>query len=115
MAHDVCTLGAGLVGLSVARAISDSHRGVSVVVVDKESKVAAHQSSHNSGVAHSGLYYRPGSLKARLCVEGRRRLQEYCESNDIAFEQSGKLVIATRDSEVEPLNELGGPSSAILV
>lgn len=106
MAHDVCIIGAGLVGLSVARAISDSHRGVSVVVVDKESKVAAHQSSHNSGVAHSGLYYRPGSLKARLCVEGRRRLQEYCESNDIAFEQSGKLVIATRDSEVEPLNEL---------
>jgi 2-hydroxyglutarate dehydrogenase/L-2-hydroxyglutarate oxidase len=79
---------------------------VSVVVVDKESRVAAHQSSHNSGVAHSGLYYRPGSLKARLCVEGRRRLQEYCESNEIAFQQSGKLVIATRESEIEPLNEL---------
>jgi L-2-hydroxyglutarate oxidase LhgO len=90
----------------VARAVSDSYPGVSVVVVDKESKVAAHQSSHNSGVAHSGLYYRPGSLKARLCVEGRRRLQEYCESNEIAFQQSGKLVIATRESEIEPLNEL---------
>jgi L-2-hydroxyglutarate oxidase LhgO len=106
LVHDVCIIGAGLVGLSVARAMSESHPGVSVVVVDKEPKVAAHQSSHNSGVAHSGLYYRPGSLKARLCVEGRRRLQEYCESNEIAFEQSGKLVIATRESEIEPLNEL---------
>jgi L-2-hydroxyglutarate oxidase LhgO len=106
LAYDICIIGAGLVGLGVARAITASHPGVSVVVVDKESKVARHQSSHNSGVAHSGLYYRPGSLKARLCVEGRRRLQEYCESDDIAFSQSGKLVIATRESEIEPLNEL---------
>jgi L-2-hydroxyglutarate oxidase LhgO len=106
LTYDVCIIGAGLVGLGVARAITLSHSGVSVIVVDKESKVAAHQSSHNSGVAHSGLYYRPGSLKARLCVEGRRRLQEYCSSNDIAFEQSGKLVIATRQPELEPLSEL---------
>jgi L-2-hydroxyglutarate oxidase LhgO len=106
LAYDICIIGAGLVGLGVARAITLSHPGVSVVVVDKEPAVAAHQSSHNSGVAHSGLYYRPGSLKARLCVEGRRRLQEYCELNDIAFQQSGKLVIATRESELEPLNEL---------
>ena len=72
MGYDICIVGAGLVGLAVARATTLSHPGVSVAVVDKESAVAAHQSSHNSGVAHSGLYYRPGSLKARLCVEGRR-------------------------------------------
>lgn len=106
MAYDICIIGAGLVGLGVARAIGMSHPGVSVVVVDKEATVAAHQSSHNSGVAHSGLYYRPGSLKARLCVEGRGQLQGYCQDNDIAFRQSGKLVIATRESELEPLAEL---------
>jgi L-2-hydroxyglutarate oxidase LhgO len=106
MGYDICIIGAGLVGLGVARAIGLSHPGASVAVIDKETSVAAHQSSHNSGVAHSGLYYRPGSLKARLCVEGRRRLQEYCEENDIAYAQSGKLVIATRASEIEPLEEL---------
>ena len=106
MAYDVCIIGAGLVGLGVARALSESHPGIDMVVVDKEAKVAAHQSSHNSGVAHSGLYYRPGSLKARLCVEGRRRLKDYCAVTGIAFEESGKLVIATKPSELEPLAEL---------
>ena len=106
MAYDVCIIGAGLVGLGVARALGESHPGIGMVIVDKEEMVAAHQSSHNSGVAHSGLYYRPGSLKARLCVEGRRRLKDYCEMTDIAFEESGKLVIATKPSELEPLAEL---------
>jgi L-2-hydroxyglutarate oxidase LhgO len=106
LAYDVCIIGAGLVGLGVARALSESHPGVGLVVLDKESAVAAHQSSHNSGVAHSGLYYRPGSLKARLCVEGRRRLKDYCEATGIAFEQSGKLVIATNRAGLEPLAEL---------
>jgi L-2-hydroxyglutarate oxidase len=106
LGYDICIIGAGLVGLGVARAIGLSHPGVSVIVVEKEQAVAAHQSSHNSGVAHSGLYYRPGSLKARLCVEGRRTLKAYCEANGIAFQQSGKLVIATREPEIEPLDEL---------
>ena len=106
MAYDVCIIGAGLVGLGVARALSESRPGIGIVIVDKEATVAAHQSSHNSGVAHSGLYYRPGSLKARLCVEGRRRLKDYCSVAGIAFEESGKLVIATKPSELEPLAEL---------
>ncbi len=106
MAYDICIIGAGLVGLGVARSVANSHPGLSLIVVEKESVVGAHQSSHNSGVAHSGLYYRPGSLKARLCVEGRHQLQEYCAENGIAFEQSGKLVIASRESELEPLDEL---------
>jgi (S)-2-hydroxyglutarate dehydrogenase len=106
LVYDVCIIGAGLVGLGVARALSESHPGIAVVIVDKEETVAAHQSSHNSGVAHSGLYYRPGSLKARLCVEGRRRLKDYCSVTGIAFEESGKLVIATKPSELEPLAEL---------
>jgi len=106
LVYDVCIIGAGLVGLGVARALSESHPGIAIVIVDKEETVAAHQSSHNSGVAHSGLYYRPGSLKARLCVEGRRRLKEYCSVTGIAFDESGKLVIATKPSELESLAEL---------
>ena len=106
MTYDVCIIGAGLVGLGVAHALSESHDGIALAIVDKESSVGAHQSSHNSGVAHSGLYYRPGSLKARLCVEGRRMLEEYCQANGVAFERSGKLVIATRPAELEPLDEL---------
>jgi len=106
LAYDVCIIGAGLVGLGVARALSESHPGIGIVIIDKEATVAAHQSSHNSGVVHSGLYYRPGSLKARLCVEGRRMLKLYCEVTGVAFEESGKLVIATKPSELEPLAEL---------
>ncbi|HSJ82323.1 MAG TPA: L-2-hydroxyglutarate oxidase [Acidimicrobiia bacterium] len=106
MTYDVCIIGAGLVGLGVARALSESHDGVGIVILDKEPAVAMHQSSHNSGVAHSGLYYRPGSLKARLCVEGRRSLEEYCETRGIAFSRSGKLVIATGPAQLGPLAEL---------
>ncbi|HEU5113405.1 MAG TPA: FAD-dependent oxidoreductase, partial [Acidimicrobiia bacterium] len=106
MAYDVCIIGAGLVGLGVARALTETHTGIGIVILDKEPSVAAHQSSHNSGVVHSGLYYRPGSLKARLCVEGRRMLKDYCEATGLAFEESGKLVIATKPSELEPLAEL---------
>jgi L-2-hydroxyglutarate oxidase LhgO len=106
LTYDVCIIGAGLVGLGVARALTETHRGVGLLVVEKERSVAGHQSSNNSGVAHSGLYYRPGSLKARLCVEGRRRLEDFCQSSGIAFDRSGKLVIATRPSQLEPLAEL---------
>jgi 2-hydroxyglutarate dehydrogenase/L-2-hydroxyglutarate oxidase len=106
LTYDVCIIGAGLVGLGVARALTETHRGVGLAVVEKEQSVAGHQSSHNSGVAHSGLYYRPGSLKARLCVEGRRSLEDYCQSRGIAFDRSGKLVIATRPAQLEPLAEL---------
>lgn len=104
--YDVCIVGAGLVGLAVARALVDVFDGISLVVVDKEDGVARHQSSHNSGVVHSGLYYKPGSLKARLCVEGRRAVYELCETEGIAYRQSGKLVIATDESELPALDEL---------
>lgn len=103
---DVCVVGGGLVGLAVARNLTEQLQGVSLVVLDKESEVAQHQSSHNSGVIHSGLYYRPGSLKARLCVEGRRAVYEMCQADGIACDQSGKLVIATDPSEIPALDEL---------
>lgn len=104
--YDVCVVGGGLVGLGVARALVDQFQGISVVILEKESELAAHQSSHNSGVIHSGLYYRPGSLKARLCVEGRRALYEMCQVGGIPCDRSGKLVIATDPSEIPALDEL---------
>ena len=101
--YDVCIIGAGLVGLSVGRALAEAYPGISQVILDKENDVATHQSRHNSGVVHSGLYYRPGSLKARLCVEGRLELARFCEEQGVPFRQAGKLVIATKPSELEPL------------
>lgn len=104
--YDVCIVGAGLVGLGTARAIAHRHPDLSIIVVDKADDVAAHQSGHNSGVIHSGLYYTPGSLKARLCVEGRDLVYELCAEHGIPHEQTGKLVIATDPSEVAALDEL---------
>lgn len=99
-------MGAGLVGLSVARALAERLPGSSILVLEKESGVGRHQSGHNSGVLHSGLYYKPGSLKARLCVEGRVAMKELCESGGIAIRDSGKLVIATSTSQLAALDEL---------
>ncbi len=104
--YDVCVIGAGLVGLSVARALSRALTGLSVLVVDKEDHVAAHQSSHNSGVVHSGLYYKPGSLKAELCVAGRDDVYDICEAAAVPVRRTGKLVIATRPDEIAALDEL---------
>jgi L-2-hydroxyglutarate oxidase len=106
MRFDVCVVGGGLVGLSTARALAARLEGVSLAIVDKESEVARHQSSHNSGVVHSGLYYKPGSLKAKLCVEGRKETYDLCEEQGIDFSRSGKLVIATSPAEVPALDEL---------
>lgn len=102
----MCVVGAGLVGLSVAHALVERHPGLAVLVVDKEDRVAAHQSGHNSGVVHSGLYYLPGSLKARLCVSGRMSIAEWCADGGVPYRTIGKLVIATRSEEVPALDEL---------
>jgi L-2-hydroxyglutarate oxidase LhgO len=106
MRYDVCIVGAGLIGLGVGHAIVERFPGVSVSIVDKEPDVAGHQSSHNSGVLHSGLYYTPGSLKARLCVEGGRLLEALCHEETVPFRRTGKLVIATGADEVGRLDEL---------
>lgn len=99
-------VGSGVVGLSVARALLHRKPDRTVVVLDKEPSVAAHQTGHNSGVIHSGLYYAPGSLKARLTVEGSRALKEYCTAHGVAFDVPGKLVVATSDRELVQLDRL---------
>jgi L-2-hydroxyglutarate oxidase len=102
---DVAVVGGGLVGAATALALADKH-GLRVVVLEAEDRLAAHQSGHNSGVIHSGLYYKPGSLKATLCREGARDLVRFCEEEEIAHERCGKLVVATREDELPRLDEL---------
>lgn len=101
-------VGGGIVGLAVARSLQRLDPGTPVVVLEKESSVAAHQTGHNSGVVHSGLYYRPGSLKARLAVAGGAALKEYCDANNIPVDIPGKLVVATTEAELPQLDRLFG-------
>jgi L-2-hydroxyglutarate oxidase len=102
---DVAVIGGGIVGLASAMALG-GRAGTSIVVLEAEDRLAAHQSGHNSGVIHSGLYYRPGSLKARYCVEGREAMYRFCAAHDVAHERCGKVVVATRESELPVLAEL---------
>ncbi|MGQ0617749.1 MAG: L-2-hydroxyglutarate oxidase [Acidimicrobiia bacterium] len=103
---DVVVVGAGILGLATARQVLARHPSASVVVVDKEPTVGAHQSGHNSGVAHAGVYYRPGSDKARLCVAGRASMLAYCQERGVDHRICGKVVVAVDDSERGPLAEL---------
>jgi L-2-hydroxyglutarate oxidase len=102
--HDVVVAGGGIVGLATARALA--LRGMRVVVLEREAALGTHQTTHNSGVIHAGLYYEPGSLKARLCVEGAAALYAYCAERGIAAERCGKLVVATRAADLERLDHL---------
>jgi (S)-2-hydroxyglutarate dehydrogenase len=103
---DVVVVGAGILGLAVARELSLRHDGIRIAVLERESRIGAHQTGRTSGVIHAGIYYAPGSLKARLCVEGARELYAYCEWRGIPFERTGKLIVATGDAEIPGLDEL---------
>lgn len=104
--HDVVVVGGGILGLAVARELLTRHPGIRLSLLEKEDQLARHQTGHNSGVIHSGIYYVPGSLKARLCVEGNQLLYEYCDRKQIPYERCGKLIVATEESEVPRLEEL---------
>jgi L-2-hydroxyglutarate oxidase len=103
--RDVAVIGGGIVGLATAMALVE-RPDVRVVVLEAEGRLAAHQTGHNSGVIHSGLYYAPGSLKARLCVEGREAMFRFCAANGVPHERCGKLVIATGPDQLQRLDEL---------
>src|SRR3954447_22684570 len=92
-------VGGGILGLAVARELLHRRPGTKVVVFEKENRVAVHQTGHNSGVVHAGLYYQPGSLKATLCRRGVSLLQEYCQEKNLPYDECGKLVVAIDDSE----------------
>jgi (S)-2-hydroxyglutarate dehydrogenase len=97
-------VGGGIVGVALARALVA--RGDGVVVLEKEGRLAAHQTGHNSGVVHAGLYYAPGSLKAQLCAAGRVRIREFCEEKGLPYREVGKLVVAVDESELPALDEI---------
>lgn len=103
---DFCVVGGGIVGLATARELQARHQGATIAVLERSDAVASHQTGHSSGVIHAGIYYAPGSLKARLCVEGARRLYEYCEQHGIAAIRSGKVIVAASAAEIPRLDEL---------
>ena len=104
--HDLCVVGGGIVGLATAWAAIRRRPGRSIVVLEKESTLAFHQTGRNSGVIHSGIYYAPGSLKAETCRSGRSALIEFCSEHGVDFELCGKVVVALNDSELPALERI---------
>src|SRR3954462_10056455 len=96
-------VGAGILGRASARELVDRHPDLRVAVLEKEAEVGHHQTGHNSGGVHAGIYYEPGSLKAKLCTAGARDLYEYCERRGIAHERCGKVIVATTAGELPAL------------
>jgi (S)-2-hydroxyglutarate dehydrogenase len=104
--YDLVVIGAGILGLASARELLQRHPSLRVAVLDKEHRVGQHQTGHNSGVIHSGIYYAPGSFKARLCVQGGRDLYAYCAEKGIPTDRCGKVIVAADESELPRLDEL---------
>lgn len=105
-AYDAVIVGAGIVGLSAAKELSECYPRLRLAVLEKESSVAAHQTGHNSGVIHSGVYYRPGSLKARFCVQGAAEMVRFCQMCEVPHEICGKLVVASEERQKPALEEI---------
>ncbi|MEX1031989.1 MAG: L-2-hydroxyglutarate oxidase [Cellvibrionaceae bacterium] len=106
MRYDYIVIGGGIVGLSTALQLQQRYPDYKILVLEKEAALAQHQTGHNSGVVHSGIYYRPGSLKARFCRIGAAAIKDYCERHQIPFRQPGKLIVATTEEELSRLHSL---------
>jgi L-2-hydroxyglutarate oxidase len=106
MTYDFCVIGAGIVGLATAMRLLELRPGASLVVIEKETSVAVHQTGHNSGVIHAGIYYAPGSLKADFCRRGARATKAFCQQHGIHLETCGKLLVATNEAELRRLENL---------
>lgn len=104
--YDFCVIGGGIVGLATAYRLNARYPGTSLVVVEKESGPSQHQSGRNSGVLHTGIYYKPGSLKAVTCRAGKKAMETFCQEHDVAFELCGKVIVATSEAELEQLDRI---------
>ena len=104
--YDLTIVGGGILGLATALKLIRAHPSLRLLLLEKEAEIARHQTGNNSGVIHSGLYYRPGSLKARSCVAGRKELMAFCDENAVPYEICGKVVVATSQEELPRLEEL---------
>jgi L-2-hydroxyglutarate oxidase len=100
---DLAIIGGGIVGLATAIALSEAHPRLRLIMLEKEPQIASHQTGHNSGVIHSGIYYKPGSLKARLTVDGARRMKQFCDIHGLKWEACGKVIVATDEKELPRL------------
>jgi L-2-hydroxyglutarate oxidase len=103
---DLAIIGGGIVGLATALALTEANPRLRLIMLEKEVKIASHQTGHNSGVIHSGIYYKPGSLKARTCVEGARRMKQFCDTHGIKWEACGKVIVATDERELPRLQNI---------
>ena len=103
---DLAIIGGGIVGLATALALTEANPRLRLIMLEKEAKIASHQTGHNSGVIHSGIYYKPGSLKARTCVEGARRMKQFCDTHGIKWEACGKVIVATDERELPRLQNI---------
>jgi L-2-hydroxyglutarate oxidase len=104
--YDYIVIGAGIIGLATAMLLKEKYPNSSLLVIEKEDSVAKHQTGNNSGVIHSGIYYKPGSLKAKNCSEGYKLLLEFCDKNNISYDICGKIIVATNSNEVNKLLDL---------
>jgi len=100
---DIAVIGGGILGLATTLALTESYPRARLVILDKERRIATHQTGHNSGVIHSGAYYKPGSLKARLCVQGAKLMKQFCDTHGIHWEACGKIIVATEEAELPRL------------
>lgn len=104
--YDIAIIGGGIVGLATAYEITRRFPGTAVVLLEKESAIACHQTGHNSGVIHSGVYYKPGSAKARTCIRGGALLRKFCDANSVRYDECGKIIVARDAVEIPRLDEL---------
>jgi L-2-hydroxyglutarate oxidase len=104
--YDIGIIGGGIIGLATALALKSQFPQYSLAILEKEPQLADHQTGHNSGVIHAGIYYKPGSYKAKLCVEGARLMMEFCEANGVRYDRCGKLIVATGEDELARLQAL---------